>query len=314
MQTLKKPVFLVGAMRSGTTLLADLLGESSQIVHCPFELKDVWSAVGGVQMACPKTRDEICHELGAQDVKPGQREKLTAAFMERMSAVADNKAADAVFLNKNPHLCNKLPLVDALFPDARFIWIYRKLPSVVSSLDTLFEGVNRRQQTWHYWPEPLGGTVNRCWHAFHFSLPDGIDMSRCFPGGNVRYFAEYWLECNRAVASFFEDLPPERQLIVQEEVLIERPIEQLERCLRFLGLNPSVRADVCGTIDTNRNTVWGTSLSEQSLQHLFEFVKAHVQVIDIIFPGKNYANEYLTEIRQAIYHRRGTSTKNGQKL
>jgi len=314
MHTLIKPVFLVGAMRSGTTLLADLLGESNLIVHCPFELKDIWSAVGGVQMACPKTRDELCHELGAQDVKPGQREKLTAAFMERMSAVGGNKAADAVFLNKNPHLCNKLPLVDALFPDASFIWIYRKLPSVVSSLDSLFDGVNRRQQTWHYWPKPQTGTVNRCWHTFHFTLPDGIDMSRCFPGGDVRYLAEYWLECNRAVASFFEGLPPERQLIVQEEVLIERPITELERCLRFLGLNPSVRADVCGTIDTKRNIVWGSNLSEQSLQHLFEFVKEHIQVIDSIFIGKNYTTEYLTEIRQAIDYRRGTSTKNGQKV
>jgi hypothetical protein len=40
----------------------------------------------------------------------------------------------AFFFNKNPHLGNNLPFVYELFPDARFIWIYRGLPSVAASL------------------------------------------------------------------------------------------------------------------------------------------------------------------------------------
>lgn len=312
MDVLNKPVILVGAMRSGTTLLADLLGESSQIIHCPFELKDVWSKVGGVQMASPKTRDTLCHELGAQDVQLGQREKLTTAFMERMAANSSGKSLNAVFLNKNPHLCNKLPFVDALFPDARFIWIYRHMPSVVSSLCSLFEDVNRRQQTWHYWPEFQRIEVNRCWSAYHIPVPDGIDITRCFPGGDVRYLAEYWLESNRAVATFFANLPPERQLIVQEEALIEKPNEQLEKCFKFLGLSQSVHSDVSGTIDTNRNNVWGETLSEQSLRTLLEFVENNSQIIDTIFHGRDFALEYAQKFKNVIAHRIGAGKRNDQ--
>lgn len=290
----------MGAMRSGTTLLADLLGESKQIIHCPFELKDIWSAVGGVPMACPKTRDEVCRELTAKDVQPGQREKLAAAFSERMAANSSGKAADAVFLNKNPHLCNKLPFVDALFPDARYIWIYRSLPSVVASLYSLFEVVNQRQQTWHYWPEPEHGTINRCWQAFHFELSKGVDRSRCFPGGETQYLAEYWLESNRAIAGFFSFLLPERRHVIQEEALIENPGEQLEHCLAFLGLSTSVRPDVRESVDGTRNSTWGQKLNLMDLTQLLEFVKVHAQNIDIIFPGKNHASEYMLGIQAAI--------------
>lgn len=313
MLTLVKPVFLVGAMRSGTTLLADLLGESCQIVHCSFELKDLWSVVGGVPMASPKTRDEVCHELGAKDVQPRQREKLTAAFIERMSVNRSGKSNDAVFLNKNPHLCNKLPFVDALFPDARFIWIYRHLPSVVSSLYSLFENVNRLTQTWHYWPEPQSGTTNRCWQAFYFDLPEGIDRSRCFPGGEVRYLAEYWMESNRAVADSFKSLPPDRRLIIQEEELIENTEEQLARCLAFLGLSPFVRPDLCDSIDATRNSTWGKQLTGQSLQQLLKFVEENMQIIGNIFPGKNYAEAYLREIKCIADNRRAERTNDNLK-
>ncbi len=116
MDILKKPIFLVGAMRSGTTLFADLLGEANEIVNCPFELKDIWSAVGGVQMASPKTRDALCHELGAKDAWPGQREKLTTAFLERMSINGCDKSANAVFLNKNPHLLQQAATCRCIVP------------------------------------------------------------------------------------------------------------------------------------------------------------------------------------------------------
>ncbi len=131
-------------------------------------------------------------------------------------------------------------------------------------------------------------------------------MSRCFPGGEVRYLAEYWLESNRAVADFFSILPSDRRFIIQEEALIESPKEQLERCLIFLGLSPSIRSDVCESVDNTRNKVWGQQLTDQSLQQLLEFVNVHTKTIDNIFPEKNYAEAYLREIRFVIDGRRET--------
>jgi len=46
-----KPVFIVGCMRGGTTMLTDLLGRHPNIIHCPFELRMIWSRAGNVPMA-----------------------------------------------------------------------------------------------------------------------------------------------------------------------------------------------------------------------------------------------------------------------
>lgn len=305
----RKTVFLVGTMRSGTTLLAELLSKINGITHCPFELKDVWSKEGGVPMASSKTRDTICPELNAHDVREGQCEKLNAAFVRRMIVTGCKKPEEAIFLNKNPHLCNKLPFVDALFPEACFIWIYRHLPSVVASLKYLFEGVRTRKHTWHYWPEPDFHTLNRCWNTFHFHLPEDIDVSRCFPDGNVRYLAEYWFESNRAISNFFRNITEDRRIVLQEEHLIKYSAEQLARCCDFLNLPPPAITRIGQAFDNTRNELWIQRLSLREIGVLLEFVEEHEKAIDDIFLDNGYAIKTKREIENCI-----TSKMNAHEL
>ncbi len=296
----QRPAFIVGCMRSGTTLLATMLGGFDGIVNCPFELKRIWSESGCGPMASAGTRDLTCPQLGAEDVMEGQAERLALAFADEMAKNRMGKRDDAIFLNKNPHLCNKLPFVNALFPDARFIWIHRHLPQVVVSLRKLFEDVQRRQQTWHYWPKRQPDITARCWEAFHFNPPpDNVDPARCFPGGNVKYLAEYWLESNRAVETFFRTLPADRRLSVQEEHLIETPEIQLARCLAFLGLPLTSSLDISTKLDSTRNQLWISRLTPDEHAVLLEFVAAHAQAIDEVFPGENRAAHYRDQLESA---------------
>jgi SAM-dependent methyltransferase len=293
---LERPIFLVGTMRSGTTLLAELLGQSPHVAHCPFELKDVWSRAGGIPMASAKTRDMECHEYDAGDVHPEMKKRLVTAFMERMQALR-GKAPDAVFLNKNPHLCNKLPLVHALFPDARFIWVHRHLPQVVASLKRLFADVQGRQSTWHRWPEPEPGARNRCWRAFFEApLPDGVTDDRVFPGGNIRYLAEYWLESNRAVAEFFASLPAGEGLIIAEEALVASPDNERARCLGHLGIPLAISDETGHIIDASRNTHWKMQLTPMEMTELRAFIAARGDEIDAVFPGEERRAFYLGEL------------------
>ncbi len=296
--TLRSPVFMVGCMRSATTLLAKLLDRSPGIVHCPFELKHIWSGVGGVPMASAKTRDTVCPELHESDADPAQAERLAKAFLEEMRKVSDGKRADALFLNKNPHLCNKLPFVNALFPDARFIWIHRPLPAVVASIKRLFADVQRRQGTWHYWPErkgvgrasrpPSAEAHARCWHAVHQKhFPDGLDPQRVFPGGNVQFLAEYWLESNRAVASFLTTLSEDRWIEVEEDALISDPETQVARCLMMLGRPEDISHDARATVEPPRNHEWRSLLSEQDQTTLAGFTSEHEAEIAAILATRN---------------------------
>jgi len=292
---LRRPIFLVGAMRSGTTLLADTLGQSPHIAHCPFELKDVWSQAG-VAMASPKTRDLQCRECGAEAATPALRDRLTEAFLARMAALP-GKQADAALLNKNPHLCNKLPLVKALFPDARFIWIHRDLPQTVASIQRLFADVQRRQSTWHCWPAPAAGVRNRCWQArFSAPAPAAPEADRVFPGGDIRYLAEYWLESNRAVAEFFAQTPGAGVSLSYQQ-FVEAPADALARLQGFVEIPFATMAGNVEGIDRNRHQEWRTLLSAAEIDALAGFIEAHGDQIDGVFPSERPARGYLRDLR-----------------
>jgi len=279
---LKQPIFLVGAMRSGTTLLADLLGRSSYIAHCPFELKDVWSAVGKIPMASPKTHDLVCPECKTDDASLEMKSRLSEAFLMRMSDL-QVKNTKAVFLNKNPHLCNKLPLVKSLFPDSRFIWIQRPLPQVVASIKRLFTDVHKRQSTWHWWPLPSEHVRNRCWNAIYSeSQLSDIPSQRTFPGGNIRYLAEYWLESNRAVSEFFSMLKPEDWSMVSELNLLMSPASELAYLQGFLAIPFCIEACQCEGLDISRNDHWRDLLSFREIDELIQFVEARSDEINKI--------------------------------
>jgi 2-polyprenyl-3-methyl-5-hydroxy-6-metoxy-1,4-benzoquinol methylase len=285
---LSTPTFVVGCMRSGTTLLAQLLGAHPDIVYCPFELKDIWSRVGGVPMASPKTHDRVCPQLGSADARPQVTEHLTQAFANEYRKNSANKNALARFLSKNPHLCNKLPFVDATFNNqVQFIWIHRQLPQVVTSLQRLLVDIHERHALWHYWP-PKVGTRMRCWHCFDDpDLPQGIHLPRCFPGGDIRFLAEYWLETNRAVSSFFKLIPPARALVVKEEQLIADPEQVIAQCLAFLEVPLDISILKGFVIDRARNAAWTEHLSDQDRRILLEFVKENGRYFDEVFPDEN---------------------------
>lgn len=267
---IKRPVFVVGAMRSGTTIISEILGQHYHINHCRFELKDIWSKIGGISMASPKTRDLRCEELGAESYAEYMKLNLTRAFISRMYDNAAGKSEDALFLNKNPHLCNKIPLVQALFPDAKFIWIRRNIVRVVASLVSLFKAVCERQKTWHFWPEVRNGVTNRCWNAFHYAFPEGVDKARCFPGGDIRYLCEYWYESNRAVAKSFS-LHPESFIQITHEKFLEDPQGELNRCLDFLQLDKKFNFDL-GMLSNDRNDIWKYNLDSKSIEICKEFL------------------------------------------
>lgn len=291
---LKEPIFLVGTDRSGTTYLADLLGNSPYVAYCPFELKDIWSRVGGIPMASPKTRDPDCPECFGKNVSQKMRNELTVAFKERMN-ILQGKHKDMIFLNKNPHLSNKLGLVTALFPDARIIWIYRHLPQVVASIKKLFIDVYHRQQTRHWWPQFSLETRNRCWSAIYSDEGiEAIPVNRIFPGGDVYHIAEYWLETNRAIAEFFTENYNTKCIQVVQEQFIASPEVEMARIYGSLKL-PFFQIKHFN-LDKERNRLWKEILNQNELSSLLRFVEERGDEIEKVFPGEMRMKLYLREI------------------
>ncbi|WP_409305789.1 sulfotransferase family protein [Peribacillus sp. SCS-155] len=294
--TLETPIFVVGCMRSGTTLISKLLGDHPDIIHCPFELKEIWSRAGNVPMSSPKTQDTACPSLTEKDIQPDQLEALTEAFNKKMQKVCKRKKKNpnGLFLNKNPHLCNKLPLVNALFPNSRFIWIYRDLPKVVASVKLLFNDNS------HYWPEKEDHSA-RCWIFHHDKQPaEYMKGSRFFPGGDAKYLAEYWYENNKAVSQFLQLIDPDRFHIVKEEELTKNPAQVISSCFEFLNVKEYVPVKLIEKIDSNRNSLWSNRLNKEELQSLLNFIERKGDKIDEIFPDNDLYKKYKNEVTSAL--------------
>ncbi|USK52295.1 sulfotransferase [Bacillus sp. CMF12] len=292
----KNPVFLVGCMRSGTTMYAGLLGSHPNIIHCPFELRRVWSREAGVPMAAPKTFDYKCPHLTEKDVKPGQREKLARAFLKEMRKNKENKKINnSLFLNKNPHLGNKLPFVNELFPDAKFIWIYRDMPSVTASLKRI---LNR--DVIHYWPKKINPETVRCWECFFNGIPIHADPERCFPGGDIKYIAEYWYETNQAISNFSKSIPSDRIFLIKEEELVAQPEKIYANCLEFLSLPAVLPMSLLKEINPNRNELWSKRLNKEELNSLYNFVLEKGENLNFIFPEDNLFDTYKDQLYRSL--------------
>jgi hypothetical protein len=283
---LQKPIFITGAARSGTTFLGSQLGKLPDIIHCPFELKDIWSNVGKVPMASPKTRDRVNPPLYASDVKPGQANALSRAFLDRMQKIDPRKAKREGyhFLNKNPHLANKIGLVNALFPDSIFIWIYRPLVQVVASLKMVFADIYSRQMIFHAWPDE---SIAHRPRGLHIWIPEADPeihpRDRLFPGGNVKWLAEYWLESNIAIRSELANISESRQIHVDHSDIVNNPEKAFERLCRFLN-QPVYYAYALSRNVKNTNKDWKTRLDRRELHELKDFCESRWKDIQVIFP------------------------------
>lgn len=284
LNTVDRPVFIVGTMRSGTSFLGLALNAVSSLIGCPFELRRVWSRAGRVPMASD-VGDTVCPCLGEQDLWQGQAEALRRAFQKE---VLDNLGTKTLspnsrLLNKCPHLCNKLELVKALFPDATFIWTLRSLDQVVISLKNLFlRPYLVEQDCYHVWPHPSSEPSARCFSVHGNHHPAMAEVDRVFPGGNIRFLAEYWLESNIAVANSLASLDDQQRLAVPHRDVLERPHFIASRLEQILRLDKGE----CHAVNRDANSAatrqWSHTLSSDEEVQLNDFKDQHHKQIQLV--------------------------------
>ncbi len=277
LRTLDNPVFVVGTMRSGTGFLGLRLNELPQLVGCPFELRTLWSQVGQVPMGSD-ILPGACPALGSPDAARVPSDALRHAFaLEVLKNRGEKSWSSGLrFLNKNPHLCNKIELVHALFPAAKIAWTLREMEAVVCSLMNLFARPDMRERgVRHTWPQPPASGAARCFHAHIESDASAPGDARTFPGGDITYLAQYWLESNLAMLEHFRQWGPEWVCPVPQPQLLRDPAAVATRLAAFLGLQPDALGDLGARIDRAGIAQWPARLSPAERARLADFRAAH---------------------------------------
>ncbi|MFN2525858.1 MAG: sulfotransferase [Actinomycetota bacterium] len=216
---LERPVFIVGAPRSGSSLLHSILVSSRQVGHWSGEAHEVWEAEHH-----PALRDWESNVLEAADATPEVRARIRRQFF---LATGPRRR----FLEKTPRNALRIPFIEAIFPDAFFIHLKRDGRDNVNSLINAWR--TPRYRTYRL-PQPhrIPGVDPNWWK---FVLYPGWQEDLNGPLHLV--CAKQWIVCNdRILEAEQAGGQKERWTSVRYEDLVADPVAQVSRLLDFIGL------------------------------------------------------------------------------
>lgn len=215
---LDRPVFVIGAPRSGTSMLYAILRTSSHLQHWPGEAHEVWEADHH-----PALRGWDSNALTAADADERTAERIRRSFF--LVTGARRRLID-----KTPRNALRIPFIEKVFPDARYVFLIRDGRDNVNSLINAWR--TPRYRTYEL-PEPhaIPGVDPKWWK---FTLYPGWREDRRGPLEVV--CAKQWKLSYDFALDALAAVPEARWTAVRYEELVNEPESEVERLTVFLEL------------------------------------------------------------------------------
>ena len=206
----RRPIFVIGCPRSGTTLLLQALLQSPELRSVHSEGHILWDAYHH-----PRERGWDSDTLHADDISARERDYIYLAV--RLWTRGRR------FVDKTPESCLRIAYLDELFPDATYVFLRRRAADNVNSL---MEGWRARPRFVKY-RLPTG-------HSWSFVLVLGW---RELVGSPLEEIcARQYVACNEAVLDAREAIEPSRWHELSYEELVADPSEALRTVFERLDL------------------------------------------------------------------------------
>jgi hypothetical protein len=215
-----RPVFIIGCGRSGTTVLGEVLCRHTLLAYVN-EPRDIWFYEPRTDIWSAKARARAGRlRLSSRDVQPAAATRIRRAF------------AAEVRLQRAERLVEKLPInafrvgwLAGMFPDALFVHLIRNGLEVAASIARQAERAQwfgSHDYKWRLLADLArergeAGLVGLCTNSYHRGL----------------------LEWRLSVSTALDDLaklPPERQLEIRYEQLVEQPAQICGGLETFIGI------------------------------------------------------------------------------
>jgi len=310
----RPPLFMVGHVRSGTSVLHRLLlkvcPDSVDLTDDDYEARTFWQAFG-LRIGSPRTGTP-CDCALAREATEDQRQAIRAHLARRCHS-------GRLLINKNCHLGNKIGFVHAIFPEARFVHIIRDVMGTVASVKRQFEAMARGDEDHppfiNYWPD----ADLPCWHTVRDdvsppslrldamkrrarrglqiiglkkrprpSSPSVVhaharlsqfrvthpDQSRYYPGAGFARLPEAWLTFNVNIARQLDSVAPEQHVLVAYSELVANTRETLTKILEFADADLSRLHEAPKQLDREREHGWRTILSDKEQETVLRAVES----------------------------------------
>lgn len=225
-QAFSRPIFIVSAPRSGSTLLYETLVVNRQLCNLGGEAHWLIETIPQLQPGAPgvesnRLTEENCSEAVAN--------LLLQAALKRLRQ-ADGSAANVLekglrLLEKTPKNALRIPFLNRVFPDARFIFLWRDPRENISSIMDAWRSGN-----WITYRQLPGRTG-----PWSMLLPPDWQSLRDKPLEDI---AAYQWECtNRTVFDDLQKLPRTRWTVVNYEEFLQAPEKTVRRLCDFAEID-----------------------------------------------------------------------------
>jgi hypothetical protein len=303
------PLFVIGNMRSGTTLLVNKLSQHPQLLKIGSELNDIWTAIGGADCL------DKCEYKSAVDADFRYAFNMSSYFfrfiqdsrsikrhaMRLVSKLKQQQGrvfydwGNIVPVNKSPHLLNKIPYIHALFPDSPIIFIIRDIYAYSSSMKIHFEDYFKRTGKLY-----VKTTDHKaCWHRLE---KGSIQYDFLSYPPYFKSIPEMWIRLNKIALEDLGKMDPQSFLLVDYNEFIRDQQVQLQRIFDFLDLESKHKKkekNIAQSVTTYKNT----STSGDPLTKWKQLLSKEEQeiIMNIMEENKDSYN-YILERTEQLKH------------
>ncbi len=224
MPKIERPVFIVAAPRSGSTLLFETLASSSQL--CTVGGEAHW-LVEGIESLRPGAPGIDSNRLTADHASAAIANDIREQILSRLqdhSGQPLNDPGARRFLEKTPKNALRIPFFNHIFPDAQFVFLWRDPRDNISSIMEAW-----RSGQWRTYPKLEGFDM-----PWSLLLPPGW---RDMKGRALAEIAAWqWRATNAQILNDLEILPSERWTVVQYSDMVSEPAGTVGELCEFLGI------------------------------------------------------------------------------
>ncbi len=227
----QRPVFIVAAPRSGSTLLFEILARNRDFWTIGGESHQEFEGIPALNLA---SHGFHSNRLTAADVTTRVADTLNQAFasglrdsdgVQYREVPAAPRSHAVRFLEKTPKNALRIPFLDALFSDPLFIFLHREPRGNISSIIDAWR--SGRFVTYPKLPG-WGGT------PWSLLLPPGWRALRGKPVEAIAAFQ--WRSANQQILDDLTDLPSERWCAVGYGELLADTPDVVRRLCDFCGV------------------------------------------------------------------------------
>ena len=220
----ERPIFIVAAPRSGSTLLFETLAASEQLYTLGGEAHWLVENIAALQPGAPGVDS---NRLDATHCSAQIREAILA---EIATQLRDSKGelvrpgATVRFLEKTPKNALRIPFFNTLFPDAFFIFLWRDPQENVSSI----------MEAWRSGKMKTYNGLHGFDGSWSLLLPPGWERLRGRPLEEIAAFQ--WEVTNRTVLDDLATLPRQRWIGLNYADFVSNPEKTICNLCHFVGI------------------------------------------------------------------------------